>query len=73
MRIQIESTDIVTSIDGVPVRLWEGTTEGGISCQVYVHRLAVRDGEHQEMADLREQVQPAELQVPLVGTLRMLD
>jgi hypothetical protein len=41
MRITIESTDISTQMDGVPVRLWEGTTEDGIPCKVFIHRIAV--------------------------------
>ena len=49
MRIQIEATDIVTALDGVPVRVWHGTTERGVECLVYVHRLQVR-----EEADRRE-------------------
>ena len=49
MRIQIEATDIVTTLDGVPVRVWHGTTERGVECLVYVHRLQVR-----EEADRRE-------------------
>jgi hypothetical protein len=45
MRIIIESTDATTELDGVPVRLWEGTTQDGIPCKVFVHRLAVAPGE----------------------------
>ncbi|MCA9270510.1 MAG: hypothetical protein KDA41_18640 [Planctomycetales bacterium] len=41
MKIQIESTDQVTEINGVPVRLWQGTTEDGVDCHVFVHRIAV--------------------------------
>lgn len=43
MRITIEATDKLTEIDGVPVRLWEGVTDGGVPCKVFVHRVAVRD------------------------------
>lgn len=45
MRITIESTDTLTSIEGVPVRLWEGTTESGIKCRVFVRMIAVRNDE----------------------------
>jgi hypothetical protein len=41
MKIIIESTDAITQIDGVPVRLWEGTTEDGVPCKVFIHRIAV--------------------------------
>jgi hypothetical protein len=41
----IESTEKVTTIDGVPVRIWEGTSESGVTCVVMVHRIAVADGQ----------------------------
>jgi hypothetical protein len=47
MRLMIEATPTVTTIDGVPVRLWEGTTEDGIPCRVFVHRIAVANGQDQ--------------------------
>lgn len=43
MKITIESTDELTHMDGVPVRVWRGTTERGVPCFVFVHRLAVRE------------------------------
>lgn len=65
MRLQIESTNITTSLGGVMVRLWEGVTENGTPCKVFVHRLAVRndcdaaDFDH----ELQEQLPPAEERV----------
>ena len=41
MKIMIESTDATTRLDNVPVRLWEGVTEDGIPCKVFIHRIAV--------------------------------
>jgi len=43
MRMQIEATDQITHLDGVPCRVWKGTTEGGVECLVFVHRVAVRE------------------------------
>ena len=43
MRLIIESTGIITRIDGVPVRLWEGRTESGRRAEVFVHRVATSD------------------------------
>jgi len=45
MKIEMEATDNVTSIDGVEVRLWEGVTELGTRCKVFVHRIAVHKDE----------------------------
>jgi hypothetical protein len=41
MKITIESTLEVTTIDGVQVRKWKGTTEDGVPCFVFVHRIGV--------------------------------
>ena len=30
MKMQVESTHKIVNVDGVPMRLWEGTTEEGI-------------------------------------------
>lgn len=61
MEIQITSTDQITTIDGVPVRLWEGVTANGVRCKVFVHRLAVHndDDASQFDAELKAQLPPA--------------
>jgi hypothetical protein len=43
MKLTITSTDQVTRVDGVSVRLWEGVTENGIPCKVFIHRIAVHN------------------------------
>jgi len=48
VKISIEATDKLTRIDGVPVRLWEGITENGVKCKVFVHRIAVHKDEDSE-------------------------
>jgi hypothetical protein len=44
MKVQLESTDKIVTLNGVPARIWEGTTEGGIPCHAYITRIAVKDG-----------------------------
>jgi len=44
MQIVIESTGEVIELDGVPVRLWRGTTAAGVPCNVFVHRVHVAWG-----------------------------
>ena len=51
MKIAIESTDQITQLDGVPVRVWRGTTEGDVPCLVFVHRIAVANGVDQSQFD----------------------
>ena len=70
MEIIIKSTEILTTIDGVSVRVWKGTTQGGIDCYVFVHRLAVcHDQDRGEFdCELFQQLPPAE-HVPLAEVL----
>lgn len=60
MKLTIESTDQLTTIDGVPVRVWKGTTERGVECVVLVHRIAVHKAQDQAQfeAELFEQLPP---------------
>jgi hypothetical protein len=63
MQLQIESTDRITAIDGVPVREWKGTTASGVECIVFVHRIAVHNSKDQSQFDreLAEQLPPGRL------------
>jgi hypothetical protein len=71
MHIQIEATGFITEIDGVPVRLWEGTTGTGIPCKVFIHRIAVSNQVDQTAfdAELLAQMPPASPSVPLAFIL----
>lgn len=61
MKITIEATSQVTHLNGVEVRVWEGTTERGTPCLVFVHRMSVKEGLAEEfMEELRELTPPAE-------------
>ena len=71
MKITIESTSQLTEIEDVPVRVWEGVTDRGTRCKVFVHRLAVEDeGDAVEEfeRELAECLPPA-LVVPLGAVL----
>lgn len=61
MQIQIESTEMITNFQGVPVRVWKGVTANGVECKVFVHRLAVH--KEQDTAEfereLAEKLPPA--------------
>lgn len=68
MKIAIESTATTTSVEGCPVRLWEGVTEGGVRCKVFVRLVAVREEADRAAfdAELREVAAPrGELAIPL--------
>ncbi len=57
MQIQITSTENITHMDGVPVRVWHGVTAEGVRCFVFVQRIAVAKSEDLTEFDraLREQ------------------
>lgn len=40
-RLQIEPTDTLMTVDGIPVRVWNGISEAGSPCLVLVHRIIV--------------------------------
>ncbi len=63
MKINIQSTDILTQVEGVNVRLWDGVTDAGTPCKVFVMRVAVhRDHDPAQFErELREQLPPPEL------------
>lgn len=75
MKITMTSTETLTDIDGVPVRLWEGVTEGGVACKVFVHRLAVHKDDDASAfeRELQEKLPPSRGRlVPLSAILGAL-
>ena len=64
MKIQIQSTEHITTIDNVRVRAWHGTTESGIPCTVFVHQIAVSSEEDttQFDAELEPDHEPREVE-----------
>lgn len=47
MRITLESTTKMVEVNGVPARIWEGTTESGIPIHAYITRVAVETNQNQ--------------------------
>jgi hypothetical protein len=50
MRILIESTAELVTLEGVPCRVWSGVTEEGTPCIVYVHRVASESAHEAEFS-----------------------
>lgn len=61
MRIQIESTQRVVTVNGIEARIWEGHTESGIPVIVFIPRIAVSADQDcsQFEAELKECVPPS--------------
>lgn len=43
MKITIENTNKISTLSGVPARIWEGETESGIKIICYVTRIVIKD------------------------------
>ena len=41
MKITVENTSKIVTLNGVPARIWEGFTESGIECHCYITRIAI--------------------------------
>jgi hypothetical protein len=41
MKVTLENTTKIVHINGVPARVWEGTTDSGIACHAFITRIAV--------------------------------
>lgn len=67
MIITITATEKLTDINGVPVRLWEGVTDQGTKCKVFVHRLVVHKDEDQKAfeEEFTEQMPPNDSKIDL--------
>lgn len=61
MRIEIESTEKIVTLDGVPARVWEGKTESGISVHCFVTRITPQTNGNLEQfeKELQEQKAPS--------------
>lgn len=51
MKIVIESTKDKVILEGVPCRVWKGVTAKGVACLVFVHRLAIEEGQDSSEMD----------------------
>jgi hypothetical protein len=41
MNVQLKSTTKIVTLNGIPARIWEGTTEGGVKVHAYITRIAI--------------------------------
>lgn len=60
MRVTVESATKIVQLNGIPARIWQGTTESGIPVHCYITRIAVDRNEDcsQFERELREQSAP---------------
>lgn len=60
MKITVESTEKIVTLNGVPTRVWEGISERGVKIHCFIARVAVAEGrpskEYEQFErDLKEQ------------------
>ncbi len=49
MKLTLESTSKIVTLNGVPARIWEGHTDKGVACHAFITRIAA-----DRQADLSE-------------------
>lgn len=45
MRVTLESTSKIVTINGIPSRVWEGYSENGTKCHAFIARIACNASE----------------------------
>ena len=61
MKVTLESTNKFVDLNGIPARVWEGQTEGGIRVHAFITRIAVHrtDDTSEFERDLQEHRAPS--------------
>jgi hypothetical protein len=74
MNVTLQPTDRMTNLNGVPARVWEGTTGKGVPIFCLITRVGVReDHDYSELEqELEEQRAPCSTEVANFIPLRMI-
>ena len=61
MKIEIESTEKIVELNGVPARIWEGKTTSGIPVHCFITRISPQSNDNIEQfeMELKEQRSPS--------------
>lgn len=63
MKITVESTEKLVTLNGVPARVWEGQTESGTPVHCFITRIVPVTHDQQQLAEfereLKEQRKPS--------------
>lgn len=72
MKITIEPTLKIVELNGVPARVWEGVTERGVPCHLFVTRIGVaKDQNAEEFERELEEQRPPSVEIQAIP-LRMI-
>lgn len=73
MKLTLENTAFITEVNGVPARIWLGTTDKGIEVHALITRVAVHNSQDQADFERELQEQPAPVSADAtVWPLRMI-
>ena len=64
MKIEIENTEKIVELNGVPARVWEGQTESGIPVHCFVTRISPQSNDNIE--DFERELQETKAPSPEV-------
>jgi hypothetical protein len=68
MQLTITSTDRFEDLDGVPIRVWDGITQDGGECLVFIHSIGVRENASQREFELElKSIAPPNFRPPSVS------
>ncbi len=60
MKITINSTTKIVNLNGVPARIWEGTTDSGIKLHCFITRIAI-DKDESRVEEFEQELQKVEV------------
>lgn len=69
MKITIESTTKIVSLNGVPARIWEGRTEHGIAVHCYVTRIATDAKAQADLLHFEQELQEHAVPTPTIQSI----
>jgi hypothetical protein len=62
IKLSLEPTDRIVEVNGIPCRIWQGTTDAGVPVHCYITRIAVPTNKPDECerfaAELKESAAP---------------
>jgi len=66
MKLTIENTTKIVELNGIPARIWKGTTDTGIAVYCFITLIAIKESESPENiaqfeAELEEQRAPSKV------------
>lgn len=67
MQVTLHSTNKVVTINGVPARVWEGKTEGGVECFALVARIACSSGVDADASEFERELEACPPLKPVIS------